>query len=150
MNDTKLELIVQNFITIMPLFQKKLIRRNCGFAHDTFNHSQFQVMAVLKDTGKQPISEVAKKLLISTPNMTKLLNKLIDEGMIERFPDQKDRRIINIDLTEKGHTYLDAKFENVKLTLKERLSPLPEGQKDKLLISLENLREVLTEISSED
>ena len=36
--------------------------------------------------------------------MTKLLNKLIDEGMIERIPGEKDRRIININLTEKGST----------------------------------------------
>ena len=150
MNDTKLELIVQNFITIMPLFQKKLIRKDCGFAHDNFNHSQFQIMAVLKDSGKQPISEVAKKLLISMPNMTKLLNKLIVEDMIERFPDQNDRRIINIDLTDKGHTYLEGKFENVKLALRERLSTLHDGQQEKLLSSLENLKEVLMEISSDE
>ena len=150
MNDTKLELIVQNFVTIMPLFQKKLIRRDCGFAHDSLNHSHFQIMAVLKENGRLPISDVAKRLLISTPNMTKLLNKLIDEEMIERIPDKKDRRIINIDLTKKGEKYLESKFKHVQSTLKERLSTLPDGQLNKLNSSLENLRDVLTEISSDD
>ena len=59
MDEVKLEAIVQNFISIIPFLKKE---------------------------GQQPISEVAKKLFISTPNMTKLLNKLIDEGMIERIP----------------------------------------------------------------
>ena len=150
MNDTKLELIVQNFVTIMPLFQKKLIRRDCGFAHDSLNHSHFQIMVVLKENGKLSISDVAKRLLISTPNMTKLINKLIDEEMIERIPDKKDRRIINIDLTEKGKKYLESKFKHVQSTLKERLSTLPDGQLNKLNSSLENLRDVLMEISSDD
>jgi len=150
MDDTKLELIVQNFVTIMPLFQKKLIRRDCGFAHDSLNHPHFQIMAVLKKNGKLSISDVAKRLLISAPNMTKLLNKLIDEEMIERIPDKKDRRIINIDLTKKGEEYVENKFKQVQSSLKERLSTLPDGQLNKLNSSLENLRDVLMEISSDD
>lgn len=149
MSDTKLELIVQNFVTIMPLFQKKLIRRDCGFAHESLNHSHFQIMVVLKENGKLPISDVAKRLLISTPNMTKLLNKLISEEMIDRVPDTKDRRIINIDLTQKGNTYLQSKFKEVQYSLKERLSTLPDGQLDKLNSSLENLKDILMEISSD-
>ena len=98
---------------------------------------------------KLPISEVAKQLFISTPNMTKLLNKLIDEDMIERIPDEKDRRIININLTEKGNTYLDERYENIKSTLKKRLCSLPDDKLDKLNESLVTLKDVLSEISSD-
>lgn len=150
MRDPKLDSIVQNFITIMPLFQKKLIKRNCGFPHDSLNHSHFQIMVVLKDNGKLPISDVAKRLFISTPNMTKLLARLIDEEMIERIPDKKDRRIINIALTQKGEKHLEAKFKQVHSSIKERLSTLPDEQLNKLNSSLENLRDVLMEISSDE
>ena len=77
MDEVKLEAIVQNFISIIPLFKKKLLHDNCKFDKGNLNHSHFQILAVLKKEGQQPISEVAKKLFISTPNMTKLLNKLI-------------------------------------------------------------------------
>ena len=106
-------------------------------------------MAVLKKSGKLPISEVAKQLFISTPNMTKLLNKLIDEDMIERIPDEKDRRIININLTEKGDKYLEDRYESIKSTLKNRLSSLPDDKLDKLNESLVTLKDVLSEISSD-
>ncbi|RDY27214.1 MarR family transcriptional regulator [Romboutsia weinsteinii] len=150
MNDAKLEIIIQNFITIMPLFQKKLMKPKCHVNPDNLNHSHMQILVVLKDYGKSSISDVAKKLFISTPNMTKLLNKLIDDGYVERLPDQKDRRIINIDLTTKGKEHLDNAFEDLVRTFKERLSSIPDNQLDKLNNSLENLKEVLTEISSED
>ena len=149
MNEFKMDLIIQNFISVIPLFKKKLIHENCGFDKNSLNHSHFQIMSVLKNNGKLPISEVAKQLFISTPNMTKLLNKLIDEDMIERIPDEKDRRIININLTEKGYKYLEDRYESIKSTLKNRLSSLPDDKLDKLNESLVTLKDVLSEISSD-
>lgn len=151
MKDEKLELIMQNFISIMPLFQKKLIRSNCNFHNDDFNlnHSHFQIMVILKEEGKLPISDVAKKLLISTPNMTKLLNKLIDLEMINRIHDTNDRRIINIEITQQGTNYLNKKFENVKNSMKTTFSALPNKELDKLNSSLENLKDILTILTPE-
>ena len=149
MDEVKLEAIVQNFISIIPLFKKKLLHDNCKFDKGNLNHSHLQILAVLKKEGQQPISEVAKKLFISTPNMTKLLNKLIDEGMIERIPGEKDRRIININLTEKGSTYLKSSFLEIQSSLKDKISSLPDEKLDKLNDSLITLKEVLNEISSD-
>ncbi len=150
MSQNKLEEIIQNFIVIAPLFKKKLVARSRGCSTSPFNHSHFQIMIVLNEDGMMPISEVGKKLFISTPNMTKLLNKLIDEEIIERIPDKNDRRIINIDLTDKGRSYLDEQFKNIQNSLKERLSTLSDDRIDQLYISLENLKDILNEISSED
>ena len=149
MDEIKLETTIQNFISIIPLFKKKLLHDNCKFNKGNLNHSHFQILAVLKKEGKLPISEVGKKLVISTPNMTKLLNKLIDEGMIERIPGEKDRRIININLTEKGSTYLKNSFLEIQSSLKDKISSLPDEKLDKLNDSLITLKEVLNEISSD-
>ena len=81
--------------------------------------------------------------------MTKLLNKLIEEGMIERIPGEKDRRVINIDLTEKGNTYLENRFFEIQSSLIDKISSLPEDKLDKLNDSLLTLKEVLNEISSD-
>ncbi|MGL6106877.1 MarR family winged helix-turn-helix transcriptional regulator [Romboutsia sp.] len=151
MNNDKLELIISDFISIMPLFQKKLIKQGCGFDHNArFNHSQFQIMLVLKEQGECPISDVAKRLLISTPNMTKLLNKLIDEGMINRVHDNKDRRIVNISLTDEGNKFLDERFNLVKISMKGNLSSLSNNQIDKLYDSLSTLKDVLSEIKTSE
>lgn len=149
MDEIKLEAIVQNFISIIPLFKKKLLHDNCRFNKDNLNHSHFQVLTILKKYGQSPISDVAKKLFISMPNMTKLLNKLIEEGMIERIPGEKDRRVININLTEKGNKYIDERFLEIKSSLKNKVSSLPEDKLNKLNDSLISLREILNEISSD-
>ena len=48
MDEVKLEAIVQNFISIIPLFKKKLLHDNCKFDKGNLNHSHFQILAVLK------------------------------------------------------------------------------------------------------
>ncbi len=149
MDEIKLETTIQNFISIIPLFKKKLLHDNCKFNKGNLNHSHFQILSVLKKEGKLPISEVGKKLVISTPNMTKLLTKLIDEDMVERIPEEKDRRIININLTKKGHEYLDIQFLEIKSALKDKFSSLPYDKLDKFNDSLITLKEVLNEISSD-
>lgn len=149
MDEIKLETTIQNFISIIPLFKKKLLHDNCKFNKGNLNHSHFQILAVLKKEGKLPISEVGKKLVISTPNMTKLLTKLIEEDMVERIPEEKDRRIININLTDKGHEYLDSQFAEIKSALKDKFSSLPSDKLDKFNDSLITLKEVLNEISSD-
>lgn len=148
MDEVKLEAIVQNFISIIPLFKKKLLHDNCKFDKGNLNHSHFQILAVLKRKGNN-LYQKWQKLFISTPNMTKLLNKLIDEGMIERIPGEKDRRIININLTEKGSTYLKSSFLEIQSSLKDKISSLPDEKLDKLNDSLITLKEVLNEISSD-
>lgn len=150
MNDDNMELIIQKFIKTMPLFQKKLLRPQCSCDTHNLTHSHLQIMVTLKENGKSPISDVAKRLLISTPNMTKLLNKLIEEKLVERFPDQKDRRVINIDLTEKGQNLLHDRFQKVKSTFKEKLSTLSDDQLNKLDFSLTTLLEILESIRTED
>lgn len=149
MDETKLESIIQNFISIIPLFKKKLLNDNCSVDKYNLNHSHFQILAVLKKEGKLPISEVGKKLYISTPNMTKLLNKLIDEELVERIPEAKDRRIININLTDKGNTYLEIKFMELKSALKDKFSSLSDEKLYKLDNSLITLKEIFKDISSD-
>lgn len=149
MDEIKLESIIQNFISVIPLFKKKLLHDNCKFNKGSLNHSHFQILSVLKKEGKLPISEVSKKLVISMPNMTKLLNKLIDEELIERTPGEKDRRIINISLTDKGNIFLEDIFLEIQSSLKNKLSSLPDDKLDKFNDSLLTLKEVLNEISSD-
>ena len=50
MDKIKLEGIIQNFISIIPLFKKKLLHDSCKFDKGNLNHSHFQILTVLKNT----------------------------------------------------------------------------------------------------
>jgi Transcriptional regulators len=54
------------------------------------------------DNPKIKVSDISKKLLVTTPTVTQLLKKLIADGLIERTVDPDDRRSVGIELTPKG------------------------------------------------
>lgn len=63
MDEVKLEAIVQNFISIIPLFKKKLLHDNCKFDKGNLNHSHFQILAVLKRKGNNLYQKWQKNFL---------------------------------------------------------------------------------------
>jgi DNA-binding MarR family transcriptional regulator len=59
---------------------------------------------------KHPIlaSELAEAFNVSRPNITNLINSLIEKGLVKQLEDVKDRRKKFLTLTEKGEEVLDA------------------------------------------
>lgn len=72
--------------------------------------SKFNMMMVVKhEGGKKGISQVdvGKKLVVTASNMTKQIDKLIAEDMVERFALKGDRRVNLVKITKKGSDLLD-------------------------------------------
>ncbi len=82
--------------------------------------SHGKVIIYLKHNGNSSISKIAKDLLISKPNMTPIIDKLISENMVIRYTDPKDRRIIRVELTEKGTAFIKDQENLIKSSLTEK------------------------------
>ncbi len=54
------------------------------------------------DTPDMKVSEISKRLHVTSPTITQLLKGLEANGLIERHIDPTDRRAVGITLTEKG------------------------------------------------
>jgi MarR family 2-MHQ and catechol resistance regulon transcriptional repressor len=64
--------------------------------------SQFGVMEALYHLGPLSQSEIAKKILKSTGNITMVIDNLEKRGLVKRERDQEDRRYYSIHLTPAG------------------------------------------------
>jgi DNA-binding MarR family transcriptional regulator len=104
------------------------------------------IMFILNEFRQLTMSDVAKRLFISKPYNTLLVDRLIDLGMVGRFPDDEDRRIINIRLTEKGITYLEEHKESRRKYIRTKLSVLNAKELEQLLSSLKNIKEMISKI----
>lgn len=92
--------------------------------------SHVKVIIYLARHGACSISETAKHLEISKPNMTPIIDKLVTEGMIDRYNDPKDRRILRIELTKKAYNFIKEQEEIIKNNLAKKISSLsPEDLK---------------------
>lgn len=66
---------------------------------------QYRVLAML-DEGSAAASAVADHLAVSKPNVTALVDGLVERGFVERLPDPEDRRRVRHVLTTDGRTEL--------------------------------------------
>ena len=106
-------------------------------------HSHIKVLFYLIHQGPISISKMAKELCISKPNMTPVIDKLVEEGLVTRDYDPTDRRVILIQTTPKALEFLKETQDYVKEIIKEKLSSLNDEDINTLSTSLESLLSVI-------
>lgn len=68
---------------------------------------QWLLLAVLfRNDQSMTMTELGKNLLVTKANMTGMIDRLERDGFVSRQPDQYDRRVTNVALTEKGTQFM--------------------------------------------
>ncbi len=131
-------------LALMPFYHKHIMKT--GYGITGMQAAQYRVLGVLMKAGTLPVSEIGRRLYISKPYMTALIDTLIQDGLVERQPDLTDRRVINISITDEGKKHLRQSVTLYKNDLKNLLSNLDEPDLAELCSSLESLRTILGKI----
>jgi DNA-binding MarR family transcriptional regulator len=92
------------------------------------------------------MSEIGRLVYISKSNMTSLIDKLVEDGLAERLPDENDRRVINIALTDKGKDLLKNWRKHANNEIKNNLSTLTDEDLEKFYESIETMKSILFKI----
>ena len=100
--------IAQNLFDALPIFRKRVLHLDAIQREYHIPLSHVQVLALLNDNGSLSVSEISRHLGIAKPNITPLVDRLIDEGLAERNRDEIDRRVVNIHICPAGQEKLIA------------------------------------------
>jgi DNA-binding MarR family transcriptional regulator len=138
------EEIMQNLMLIMPLMQKNFVK---GFTNESdLINSHMQIMGFIKMNGSISMKEISYFLGISAPNLTVLVEKIVDKGYIERVSSHLDRRIIKLVLTDKGESFLEEQKIIMIKQLEAKMAVLSQEDKTIFLDSIKNIRQILSKI----
>ena len=150
MQDNQEETYVEDLLTLPPLIfrsiRRKLIKSLPADTDFDISPLHFEIMALLREAGTLHASEIGERLQIARAQMTRLLDKLVDSGMVERQMDKADRRMTNITLTAKGRAFIEEGDIKIKDAIKETLSCLDENEIQELADSLSMLRKIFTKL----
>ena len=82
------------------------VEENVKRALSPFNltHAQLNALSILLQNDPEPVSaiELKKKILVSNPDITRLLDRLVKKGYVLRETCPENRRKIDISLTDSG------------------------------------------------
>jgi MarR family 2-MHQ and catechol resistance regulon transcriptional repressor len=94
--------------------------------------SQFAVLESLYHLGSMNQGEVSTKVLKSGSNMTTVIDNLERDGLVRRERHEKDRRVINVHLTEAGKKKVEAVLPGHIAALVDEFSVLSVSEQQTL------------------
>lgn len=124
--DDSLDLIV----VLSRSYNWVMAHTNRDIRQHGLNPTEFGVLEVLYHKGPQPLQQIGEKILISSGNITYVVDKLEKKQLLIRKPCLEDRRVIYAELTEKGNQFLADIFPSHKEAIEKAVSGLtPEEQR---------------------
>jgi len=139
---------IENLISIHPLLSKSFTRSIRSKTN--LNPGSLYVLGVLSRHGMLSMSEIGCKLAMPKPHITGLVDKLIAENLVERTYDPKDRRIVNVHITEKGAADFNAIKLEISQELRHKLEKLDANTLQVLSESSQQVKDILTTIVQND
>jgi len=98
---------------------------------------RLQVLGLLGRRGAAPLHEIRDCLGSSAANVTKLVDALEADGLVGRRPHPRDRRVIQVDLTEAGHEVSCGVWEKYEDQVAELFDLMSEPDRGALQRGLE-------------
>ncbi|WP_053955383.1 MarR family winged helix-turn-helix transcriptional regulator [Inediibacterium massiliense] len=142
MDTIQLNKLSEDLYDLFLYLHSKIIDPNEMMKNFPLPPSHVKVIIYLRHNGTSSISQIAKNLTISKPNMTPIIDRLIDKNIVKRCYDPNDRRIINIELTDEGHQFIKNEEKKIKNSLQKKISSLQKEDLETLskdIISITNI-----------
>jgi DNA-binding MarR family transcriptional regulator len=104
---------------------------------------RLSALSVLVFGGPRTIGSLASIEGVTPPTMTRLVAAMAGDGLVERFPDDEDRRIVRVAATERGRALLLAGRDRRVATLATMLEPLTPKERRRLTTAAELIEQML-------
>lgn len=103
--------------------------------------SQFHTLRRIAE-GNASVSDMADCMHLNRSNISRSVDELVKSGFVNRVQDLKDRRNVNLTLTESGNDLIESFLASNGKKMIEKFSLLPEKDLDDILRGLIALQKV--------
>lgn len=119
MNDQ--EKLLEIFYQILKKMKKEWNNQIQGI-----NHSQYLILRSLDQSGPQKAAQLAELTHITPGGVTCASDKLVAEGYAERKGDKADRRVVYLEITDKGKELVQMMLEKQNKVIMKFFQGLPQ------------------------
>jgi DNA-binding MarR family transcriptional regulator len=107
--------------------------------------TQYNVLRILRGAGPKGLcrNEIGQRLISRMPDVSRLLDRMEQAGLVRRVRGTEDRRLVNTRLTEQGRTLVNDLDPIVAKSQSERLAHMTQDQLRTLIDLLSLVRSQL-------
>lgn len=104
---------------------------------------QLNCLLSLYENGPLPPSQIAKHIMVKSSTVTGIVDRLEQKGLVKRFRNSPDRRIITIELTDSGKNLAKHAPPPIQQKIIDGLKKLSKDELDQIIFSLTKLTDML-------
>lgn len=112
---------------------------------DVVTVPQLRVMMMIATRGAVNLGAVAAGLQVSASNASRICDRLLKVGMVDRRDDPADRRHITLTLTSDGQALIDRVIRHRRTAIRRILRQLSARQRDQLTSALNDFADIAGE-----
>ncbi len=115
------------------------------------NIAKFNILMIVKHIGKDngvQQNEISSQLLVTASNITKMLDKLENNGLITRNDKKGDRRVKIIKITSKGSKLLDEIWADYSDIVQKIAPKMSQDKKKELLKKLSSWSDYISDCNN--
>ncbi len=116
-------------------------------AWSELTYQQYNVLRMIDLEGPSAQAEVARRLLVTAPVVTRLASALVESGLVERTTHPTDKRAVILALTAAGRRRARAMRRDLLAAARELLEPLPAERRAAISAALQELQVLLPQRS---
>jgi DNA-binding MarR family transcriptional regulator len=113
--------LLQLFYSVLSKMKKEWSKELAGI-----NHSQYLILKTLNNSGPQKASELSEVTQITPGAITGASDKLVSEGYAMRRGAEKDRRVVYLEITDKGKQLIESTIESQNIIVAKFFKGLPD------------------------
>ncbi len=132
------------------IVQREQYHRSFKAGEISINRSQGHLLGVLLVHDGLTQKELSRQLQIRPASLGELVDKLAQNGYVERRVNENDKRVLNVYLTEAGHRVVDEVIQARQAMLDTIFSGLAEDEQQQLSALMGKLIEALEQNPGHD
>src|SRR3954453_23334892 len=144
------EIVDQILDQLAPLIArqpKALVQAGC---YRQISSTHLHVLYMLVSRGAMPMSRVADQLQVSLPNVTGIIERMVEKRLVERTRPEDDRRIVQVRITDAGRDMLDQIDTVKRQEMANVICRLTPEQQDRALRAFTDMRVATEQLAQEE
>ncbi|MBT2722725.1 MarR family winged helix-turn-helix transcriptional regulator [Bacillus sp. ISL-46] len=132
-NNLTFLILMQTSKAIHDRIKEEMVKNKLGI-------TEFSVLEVLYQKGKQTIQQIGNCILVSSGSMTYCLDKLEQRGLLSRNACPDDRRMIHVRLTDDGNKLMKEIMPKYQELIEDMFDSLNSDEAETLVNLLKKVR----------
>jgi len=131
----------------IDVFMHRSMRNFIQYARNSgLSMSQLGALFHLNSMGTSGVTDLGDHLGVTSAAASQMLDRLVQQGLIQRSEDPHDRRVKQIDLTEEGCRVLEESIRARQDWLDDLANTIPDNEKEPIIAALNTLIERANQI----